>query len=240
MYSCYIIDDETFSIEALKRYIEKVPELILLKSFQNPLLALEEIRKGEQPDIIFLDINMPELSGLSVADLLPKNISVVFTTGHCKYAINGFEKDVVDFLLKPYSFENFLRAVTKVKNKRDLKVQMNLLPEVKSIFINPGAKGKLVQIFFSEILYLEAKDHLVAINTQTEAVHTKVSIAEILAKLSLKNFIRVHRSFIINIDFIKSMDHNNVLLKTGANIPITSTHKSNLLKMIHRNSVNII
>jgi CheY-like chemotaxis protein len=113
MYTCYIIDDEERCIKALEGYIDKMPELVLLKSFSNPLLALEEIRLGVQPDIVFLDVNMPELSGLSIADLLPKHISIVFSTGHPKYALNAFEKDAVDFLLKPYSLRSY--EIGKVK-----------------------------------------------------------------------------------------------------------------------------
>ncbi|RZL14374.1 MAG: response regulator [Pedobacter sp.] len=111
MLSCYIIDDEQYAIEALTTYIKKLPGLVLLEAFQSPLMALEAIRNRELPDIVFLDIDMTELSGLAVADLLPKSISIVFTTGHSKYALDGFKKDIADFLLKPYRFETFQLSV---------------------------------------------------------------------------------------------------------------------------------
>jgi two-component system LytT family response regulator len=139
MYSCFIIDDEPPCIKGLEEFINKIPEIVLIGSFESPLLALKEISLGKQPDIVFLDINMQELSGLSVADLLPKECSIVLTIGHPKYAINGFEKDTVDFLLKPYSFETFVKTIKKVRRRRGLGVQTEK-DQVKSIFINPGAK----------------------------------------------------------------------------------------------------
>lgn len=211
MYSCYIIDDETFCIEALEGYIHKMPELILLKSFTNPLLALEELRLGAQPDIVFLDVDMPELSGLAVADLLPESISIVFSTAHAKYALNAFEKDAVDFLLKPYSFETFEKTITKIKRRRNLSdaAQLAKTP-IKSIFINPGTKGAVTQIVLAEILYVETKDHLIEIHLQTETLTSKVGLQEFLNQLTNDSFVRTHRSFIVNIDYIKSIQNNNI------------------------------
>lgn len=239
MYTCYIIDDELHCIDGLKKYIEKTPELILLKAFQNPLLALTELRKGEEPDFIFLDIDMPELSGLAFADLISKNIQIIFTTGHTKYAIDGFEKEAVDFLLKPYSFEKFLKAVSRVKARKVVALPSKN-HELKSIFINPGVKGKVVQIFLTDLICIEAKDHFIGINTRTETIHSKMSLTEFMEKLTQENFIKVHRSFIINIDFIKSIAHNEILLNTNLLIPLSVTYKTELLTRIKHRTIKAL
>lgn len=215
-----------------------MPELVLLKSFTNPLLALEELRLGAQPDIVFLDVDMPELSGLSVADLLPKHISIVFSTAHSKYALNAFEKDAVDFLLKPYSFETFVKTVTKVKSRRDLRVvaQVGKSP-TKSIFINPGTKGAVTQIVLAEILYIETKDHFIEIHLQTETLTSKVGLQEFLDQLANDSFVRTHRSFIVNIDYIKSIENNNIRLKTNKEIPLSITYKNELLQRIKHQTI---
>lgn len=238
MYTCYIIDDEEHCIKALEGYIHKMPELVLLKSFTNPLLALEEIRLGVQPDIVFLDVNMPELSGLSIADLLPKHISIVFSTGHPKYALNAFEKDAVDFLLKPYSFDTFVKTVTKIRNRRDLNAPAQLTKSpIKSIFINPGIKGAVVQVVLSEILYIEAKDHLIEIHLQTETLTSKVGLQEFHDQLANDSFIRIHRSFVVNIDQIKSIENNNINFKTGKKAPLSATYRHELLQKIKHQTI---
>lgn len=237
MYTCYVIDDELYSIEALKGYIEKTPELTLLKAFQSPLLALAELKKSEEPDVIFLDIDMPELSGLAFADLIPKNILIIFTTGHSKYAIDGFEKEAIDFLLKPYSFQNFLRAVSRIKSRKAVN-NPNKNQELKSIFINPGIKGKVVQIFFTDIISIEAKGHFIAIHTQAETIHSKMSLTDISEKLPQENFIKVHRSFIINIDLIRSIAHNKIILHTNIIIPLNLNYKPELLTRIQPKTIS--
>jgi len=238
MYICYIVDDETFSIEALEGYINKMPELILLKSFTNPLVALKEIRLGAQPDIVFLDVDMPELSGLAVADLLPESISIVFSTAHAKYALNAFQKDAVDFLLKPYSFETFEKTITKIKRRRNLSDAAQLAkPPIKSIFINPGTKGTVTQIVLSEILYIETKDHLIEIHLQTETLTSNIGLQGMLDQLANDSFVRIHRSYIVNIDYIKSIENNNIRLKTNKEIPLSTSYKIELLQKIKHRTI---
>ena len=138
MVTCYIIDDDIHSIEAITKYIVRLPNLILIGSNINPLIAIEEIRNGKKPDIVFLGVEMPELSGIEVADLLDPNIAIVFTTSYSKYAINAIQKDAMDFLLKPFSFEMFLKCIHKVKNKISLLKNDNKESDSKEIFVNTG------------------------------------------------------------------------------------------------------
>lgn len=116
MTTCYIIDDDSYAIDALTKYINELPWLSIIGSQTNPLLALNEIENGPQPDIVFLDVEMPELSGLEVADRLPQQTLVIITTAYRQYAFDAFEKQVMGFLLKPFSFRMFAKTLDKVKS----------------------------------------------------------------------------------------------------------------------------
>lgn len=225
MFTCYIIDDEKFSIDCVTKEIKRIPELQLIGYSTNPLLALNEIQQGTKPDIIFLDIEMPELSGLDVAKLLPQATAVIIRTAFSKHAHNAFELDAVDFLLKPYEFERFVKAVKKAKDYLQKKNHSTKIIDFDRIFINSNIKGKINQIIFSEIIYIEALDHTLYIHTDKEVYVTRQNLKDIEEKLPSATFIRVHRAFIVNIDLLKSFDANGIAMSNGKVIPCVGNYR---------------
>jgi two-component system LytT family response regulator len=239
MATCYIIDDDIHAIEATAKYIVKTPNLTLLGSNTNPLVALEQIRSSQQKlDIVFLDVEMPELSGIDLADLLDPSIAVVFTTSHSKYALQAFQKDAFDFLLKPFSFEMFLKAIEKVRSRIQNVEPKNSNNDIEKIFINIGTKGKIVQLVISEILYIEALDHVACIYTQSEKYMSRVSIKTIESQLPTTIFIRTHRSFLVNIDLIKSIEGNMATMSNGISIPFGELYRRRFMDKIKSRIIN--
>jgi len=233
MNTCYVIDDECHAIETLTGYIDKFPGLHLVGSSTSPLQAINEIRDAEQVDIVFLDVDMPELSGLDVADIISAYTSVIFTTAFPNYAVQAFEKNGADFILKPISFERFTKSVTKVQNLLKSKVAADQHSAGEHFFINPGIKGRMIQLSYSDILYIEGLKNYVIIYTLEGKYITYLSMREIEKAIPLSKFIRIHKSYIVNIDRIKSIDGNNVILAQSGELPIGLSFKDNFINMIN-------
>lgn len=228
----YIIDDDVHTINAIIKYIEKIPFLTMIGYHTNPLIAIDEINKGKKPDIVFLDVEMPELSGLDVIDMLDKSIIVVFITSHSKYALQAFQKDVVDFLLKPFTFEQLLKCANKIRGK--VLSNPNEQKEINKaqLFVNPGLKGKIIQIELGEVTHIEANEHSACINLINEKVVINMSIKKIQERLSEKAFIRVHRAYIVNIRAIKTLEANQITLKNGIQIPLGEAYRNGVMKLL--------
>src|ERR1700733_812554 len=165
MNTCYIIDDEEHAIDTLVGYIDRYPGLNLVGSNINPVKAIDAIiNSGNDIDIVFLDVDMPELSGLDVADIISPHSLIIFTTAFPNYAVQAFEKNGSDFLLKPISFERFTKSVTKVQNLIRSKKTAEYHPD-EHFFINPGIKGRIIQLSYSEIIYIEGLKNYVVLYT---------------------------------------------------------------------------
>jgi two-component system LytT family response regulator len=211
MNTCYVIDDEEHAIDTLTGYINKFPGLDLIGTSINPLIAMNEIRENPV-DIVFLDVDMPEISGLDVADIISSFTSVIFTTAFPNYAMQAFEKNGSDFLLKPISFDRFTKSVIKVQNLIRNKNHVDAPAADGYFFINPGIKGKMVKLNYSDITYVEGLKNYVVIYT-TEGKHiTYLSMKEVEKAIPNDQFVRIHKSYIINLNKIKSIDGNNVIL----------------------------
>ncbi|WP_183572350.1 LytR/AlgR family response regulator transcription factor [Mucilaginibacter sp. X5P1] len=233
MNTCYVIDDEYHAIDTLVGYINKFPGLSLVGSNTNPLEAINEIRNAAQVDIVFLDVDMPELSGLDVADIISSYTSVIFTTAYPNYAVQAFEKNGSDFILKPISFERFTKSVTKVQNLLRSKSLADQHLVSEHFFINPGIKGRMIQLNYSDILYIEGLKNYVVIYTTEGKYITYLSMREIEKAIPLSKFIRIHKSYIVNIDRIKSIDGNNVILAQSSELPIGISFKDSFISMIN-------
>jgi len=233
MNTCYVIDDEYHAIDTLVGYINKFPGLNLVGSNTNPLEAINEIRNSAQVDIVFLDVDMPELSGLDVADIISPYASVIFTTAYPNYAVQAFEKNGSDFILKPISFERFTKSVTKVQNLLRSKSMADQHLANEHFFINPGIKGRMIQLSYADILYIEGLKNYVVIYTTEGKYITYLSMREIEKAIPLSKFIRIHKSYIVNIDRIKSIDGNNVILAQSNELPIGISFKDSFINMIN-------
>lgn len=233
MNTCYVIDDENHAIDTLVGYITKTPSLKLVGFNTNPLVAMEEISNTENVDIVFLDVDMPELSGLEVADILSSRSAVIFTTAFPNYALQAFEKNGSDFILKPVSFERFTKSVHKVQNLIKLKKAASTPAENENFFINPGVKGRMIQLNYADILYIEGLKNYVVIYTNDNKYITYLSLREVENAIPASKFSRIHRSYIVNVNKIKSIDGNNIILSHSVELPIGSSFKDSFLNVIN-------
>ena len=234
MYTCYVIDDEEHAIEVLVGYIKRFPGLSLIGSNINPLKAVDEIVNSKTSiDIIFLDVDMPELSGLDVADIIGTNSAIIFTTAFPNYAVQAFDKNTADFLLKPISFERFTKSISKVQNIIKLQKPVEPPRENDYFFINPGARGKAIQLSYAETIFVEGLKNYIVIHTPDDKHVTYLSMNEIEKSLPATRFIRIHKSYIINVDKIKSIDGNSVVLTSKIELPIGNSFKEAFTNMIN-------
>jgi DNA-binding LytR/AlgR family response regulator len=214
---CIIIEDEPLAVKVLTDYILQVPYLKLEETFKDAILATDYLRQNDT-DLIFLDIHLPKLKGMSFLKTLTYPPSVIITTAYHQYAIEGFELNVTDYLLKPFDFERFLKAVTKVKKSEKGKLKPDEMQGEKDfIFLN--VQKKRVKILFSEILYIESQQEYIKIITTKKEYIVKMSTHEIESLLPANLFKRIHRSFIVSISKIDSYSADTVEVN-GVSIPI--------------------
>lgn len=230
--SCVIVDDEPVARGILESFVAKIPNLILVKSCKNALEAFELINK-EKVDLFFLDINMPEISGLSLAKMIGKEAKVVFTTAYREYAVDGFDLKAVDYLLKPIPFERFLEAVNKYFETVYVAENQSNTTVKKADFFFVRSDRKMVKVSFDEILYVESLSDYIKIITDSGSIITRETITNIETKLPESQFLRVHRSFIISLKSIISYTNEHIEIKNKA-IPISRKYKEIVLKKLEK------
>jgi len=222
--NCIIIEDQIPAQETLKSYIEQVPRLNLLNAYISPLQALEEIESGVV-DILFLDIHMPKLSGLELLKSLKNPPQTILTTAFSQYALDGFELDVVDYLLKPFPFERFLKAISKIQKKELPKTSSSNQP-----YLFVRNKGQIKKIVISEIEYIEAKGDFTLICTTNSREVANISLQKLVVSLA-DNFIQCQKSYIVNIHYVEKIIGNHIVIK-DKKIPIGRVYKAQLLEKI--------
>lgn len=231
MLKCAIIDDERSAVDVLIHHIEKVDYLQLVGYATNPIAGLEILRNNEI-DLLFLDVRMPEISGIEIVKLAPSNIKIILTTAFTEYAFDGFEFEVVDYLLKPISLSRFIKACDKVNSL----VARGKSPKIKTeeyFFVKTGVKGKLVKIYFCDIIFIESIKNYIKIYQETGEILVAGSLKDFEAILVKPSFLRIHRSYIVSIDKISAIEQNMAIFKsTGASIPIGEVYRDEFFKMI--------
>ncbi|MEO9965247.1 MAG: LytTR family DNA-binding domain-containing protein [Reichenbachiella sp.] len=225
---CIIVDDEPLAIEVIESYVDRIESLELVGKFRNAVKAFDFIQSAEAVDLIFLDIQMPKLTGIEFLKTLQHPPKVIFTTAYREYALEGFELEVMDYLLKPISFDRFMKAVSKVISQTigsEAEVSAN---KDGDDFIFFKCDKKNIKVSLKEILYIESIKDYVKIKTNDKEVvtHQKISVLE--TKLPVANFIRVHRSFIVNIPKIESYSASEVELNDES-IPIGRNYKQDVM-----------
>jgi DNA-binding LytR/AlgR family response regulator len=220
---CVIIDDEPSSQIVLQRFIKDVPFLELVATCNNAIDALQLLKTNATVDVLFLDINMPKISGLSFYKSLQNPPKVIFTTAYPQYAIEGFEVNAIDYLLKPFSFDRFLKAVNKLVDK-------NSIQNKDSEFIIIKSNKVLHKIALNDILYIEAFGDYVKVHLQDKFILTNSTFTNLLESLPSKNFVRTHKSFAINLKKLSSVSGNQIRIETHT-IPIGQKYKSEFLKL---------
>lgn len=231
---CLIADDEPIARKIIEKYIQDLPNLQLVASCKNAFEVLEVLQK-ETVDILFLDINMPKFSGISLLKTLQQKPAVIITTAYPEYAVAGFELSVTDYLLKPFSFERFLQAVLKVKKTAKLKTEVvvnKIQEENTSIFVK--SDKKLIKLNFNDINYIEAYGNYIKIYTD-KMILTPQTLTEFIQKLPT-NFIRIHKSFAINFKQLEMLDGNQVVLQNKTKLVVGKSYRKDLLLRIDKNS----
>ena len=240
MINCIIVDDEQHAIEILDHYVRQTPHLNLLATTTNPIDALQIVAK-QKVDLIFLDIQMPELSGMDFIKAIRGKAKVILTTAYSEFALESYELDVVDYLLKPIRLPRFLQAVQKavkeIEEHADEKLTLGH-SEDDYIFVKTESKGKLLKINLDEIEYIEGMKNYVAIYCAGKKTLVYTSMKDLEEKLSKKQFLRVHKSFIIPIAKITGIEGNLLRLKNvTAEILIGDNYKADLMEIIRNKMI---
>jgi two-component system LytT family response regulator len=232
---CLAIDDEPLAVKKIADYIQKIPFLELVAECRNAFEAMEIMSKNDI-QLLFIDINMPGMSGMEFVKSLHNKPYIVFTTAYSDYAVDGFDVEAVDYLLKPISFVNLLKAANKVKALMDLKAnnQKNNKEETASFMFVKSAY-KSIRIDFDNIKYIESQHEYIKIHLlNNESVTTKMSLKSIEEILPTNQFVKVHRSFIVNFKEVSTIERNRIVFEKKIYIPVSEQYKEIFEERIDR------
>ncbi|MDQ1097973.1 MULTISPECIES: LytR/AlgR family response regulator transcription factor [Chryseobacterium] len=222
---CIIVDDEPLAISLLGSYVRKVPFLELVFSVENPISALEYIQ-NHPSDLIFLDIQMPELTGINFMKILGDSKKYILTTAYSEYALEGYEHNIIDYLLKPVSFERFYKSAIKAKQR------LMTVENKAGTYFFVKCSGQQHRINFVDILYVESIKDYVNIRTETQEYIVLDTLKSMENQLPESSFARIHKSFIVNLDRIKSIGARNVTLLSDQEIPMGESYRAGFLQRL--------
>lgn len=235
---CVIIDDEPLAVELLEDFVRKIDSLELVSTFNNAIDAVSFINQNNV-DLIFLDIQMPHFSGIEFLNTIEKKPLIIFTTAYSDYAVEGFNLGAVDYLVKPIPFHRFLKSVVRAQQILNPAAALQTIaetsttPESEQDFMFVRAEYENVKMNFSEILFIEGlKDYVKIYTTDNKFTLTLISLIKLENLLSSKGFSRIHRSYIINIKHVKSIQKNKVLI-SDKRIPISESYKTAFFEKIN-------
>jgi DNA-binding LytR/AlgR family response regulator len=223
MLHAIAIDDEPMALEVIKAHSAKVPFIELRQVFTDAILALEYVRT-EQVDLIFLDIKMPDISGMELATLIPKDTMVIFTTAYSEHAVKSFELDAMDYLLKPFNLGRFLKACQKAQEWHELKNGN----AAGNIFVKTGYEQ--VKVNFDELLFCEANGNYVNFQLPKEKILSRMTLAEV-EKILPSNFVKSHRSFLVNIQHIQKIERHQLTVGDKL-VPISVSYQEVLMERL--------
>lgn len=236
--NCAVIDDEFLARQYIKDYVQKLPFLNLVGDYNSPLHVIGEI-KDKKIDILFLDIQMPDITGLEFLKTLNPQPYIIITTAYKEYALEGYEHNVVDYLLKPFSFDRFLKAVNKVVNKiQKEKVSINLdkdpeinqKPQIEKTYLIIRADRKLYKINYDDLIYIEGQKSYVTFHTREKKITALITLKELEEMLPEEYFIRIHKSYIVSIKDIDTLE-GNMLEIHGIKLSIGSSFRDKIEKI---------
>jgi DNA-binding LytR/AlgR family response regulator len=235
MINTIAIDDEPLALQLVTGYIEKTPGLKLVGKFDNPIDAAEFLA-GATVDLIFVDIQMPDLSGIEFTRMMEKGPKVIFTTAFEKYALEGYKLEIVDYLLKPFSYEEFLASVQKVQKLLRLEQKMPARVDANNEFLFLKSDYKIKRINFNDILYIEGlKDYVkVFIHNSVKPILSLTSLKLLESKLPENKFMRIHRSFIVNLEKIDTIERSRIVFGKEY-IPVSDQYKEKFQEFLDKN-----
>jgi two-component system LytT family response regulator len=233
MINCVIVDDEQHAIDVLLHYIKQTPFLHLAGATTNPSEALVWINEGKV-DLIFLDIHMPEISGIEFAKVITGKCKIIFTTAYGEFALLGYEMEVVDYLMKPIPFPRFMQSVQRVLySKKTALVPAAENLEDDYIFVKTETKGKMLKVNLIDVDYIEGMKNYVAIYHSGTKTIALLNMRDLEERLPAKYFMRIHKSFIVAINKITAIEGNLVLLgKNKAHVQLGETYKAEFMKVM--------
>jgi two-component system LytT family response regulator len=227
---CLAVDDEPFALKQIVSYIEQTPFLELIKSCGNAIEALEFIKK-EHVDLIFLDINMPEMTGMELAKSLDSKTMVVFTTAYEEFALESYKVEAIDYLLKPISRDDFMRAARKAADRKMSKGSETV--KTDEFFVK--SDGKIIRIDLAEILFIESMSEYVRIHFENGTnLMTLMSMKNLDINLPAKDFMRVHRSYIVNLNKVQTIERNRIVFQKDKYIPVSDQYKDAFKEFVEK------
>lgn len=242
---CLAVDDEPLALDILEDYISKIPFLELVKRTESAIEAMQMVQAGDI-DLVFLDIQMPELTGIQFLKIAGSKASYILTTAYSQYALESYELDVADYLLKPIAFDRFYKAVEKVRNTRQKLESAPQAPvtnvgtekeeETIQDFIFVKTEHKIQKIELKDILYIEGLKDYISIYTKAERIITLQNMKKMEETLPKTNFIRVHKSYIIAVDKIQNIERSRIAIN-GNIIPIGDTYREEFFKLIDKRNL---
>lgn len=235
MIRCLVVDDEPLALDVLADYIQKVPFLQLIKTTTSAFEGLA-IAQNDHIDLVFLDVQMPELTGIQFMKIMNKKCDVILTTAYSQYALDGYELDIVDYLLKPIAFERFYKAVQKVNSQKQLQQAPEPVSKVVNDFIFVKTEHKIQKIYLNDILYIEGLKDYISIFSTTGRIITLQNMKKIEEALPAPGFVRVHKSYIVALDKIESIERSRIQIQ-GKIIPIGDTYRESFFKLIENKNI---
>lgn len=228
--NCIAIDDEPLALSKLESFISKVPDLKLIRTFDNAIEAIGWLKEN-RVELIFLDIQMEQLTGIQFLETTGSSARIIFTTAYDQYAIKGYELSVTDYLLKPYSFQRFLQAVNKVMEYFSRKPENHEMLSENGSYIFVKTEYRLERVDIEDILYVEGMKDYLRIICKNKKIMTLQSFAKLEEILPEKKFCRVHKSFLVALDKIKSVERG-VILIADQRIPVSNTYRESFFSRI--------
>jgi len=227
--SCIIVDDEPVARKILQEFTEQAPFLDLLEKFESATKA-EEFLKNHRPDLIFLDIEMPKVSGLQMLKRINVESMVILTTAFPQYALDGYELDIIDYLLKPFALHRFLKAVQKAKDFHEMKTQSGNVPLPSYIFVK--SEKRIEKVELSDILYAEVLGNYMAIYTDHKKITAYLTMKSLQSQLSPADFIKIHQSFLVNRAKIEAVEGNELKVGTKS-LPISRSYRETITNLVN-------
>jgi DNA-binding LytR/AlgR family response regulator len=221
--TCAIIDDEYLARQYIRDYIERLPFLDLVGDYNSPLLIMDELKRNAI-DILFLDIQMPDITGIDFLKILNPQPYIILTTAYKEYALEGYEHNVVDYLLKPFSFDRFLKAINKV-------VDMVEKERIGRTYMTIRADRKLYKINYDDLIFIEGQRAYVTFHTTQKKITALISMKELEEKLPKDQFIRIHKCFIVSIKYLESLEGNMIEI-CGKKLAVGSSYRDQVEKIL--------
>ena len=235
MIRCIAIDDEPLALKQMRSYIEKTPFLVLLDSFDNALQAIPLLEEHDV-DLIFLDINMPDITGLDFIKSLANPPKVIFTTAYSEYAVEGFKVDAVDYLLKPIGYSDFLKAAERARERMFPKSAATTQIKADEKFLFIKSEYKILRINMADILYIESMREYLRIHIENQPpVMTLMSMKKMENFLPENEFMRVHRSYIVHLSKITTIERHRIVFNKNVYIPVSEQYKEKFQEYLDKN-----